>query len=668
MTALKTIFTETLDQAFYQVGLEMPQKAGKGIVRFSTNGKRGDTAGWLSPFPDGTGAAFGDWRTGDSWCWQQSAPDGKQFDAAEIATLKAKAAEQIKKAEADREAEYLKAAKRAEDCLTRCAPASDHPYLERKGIEPCGAFISDEKLVIPVYGQDGIQSLQTITGDGEKRFLPGGRMSGGHYIIEGNPDTIVICEGFATGASINKATGLQVAVAFSASNLKVVSQLMRERHQEAKIVVAGDDDETGIKAAREAAEAVAGVAVFPYHDLTKKDFNDLANETGPGAVKAAIIDESESEIDRLVEKMKAKRADIGTMIREEPKDLDFFIKDRVIAGRGFLITGLGGSSKTRMLYHLAIGAAIGRMPWDWEVCKMGKAVLFLTEDTRGDVHRTIYHMARALELTPQQVQAVTDNLEIHPLAGELFQMLKTHGAELVRTPLFAACVKYIKGLGNVQFIGLDPALSMTQGDELNQGHQRQLGQVCDHMGVLTGAACGMVSHAAKGISSKEDLDSHNSRGGGAITDAVRAEITMRTMTPDEARRARLEDIDDRHNHVQVAVTKANHLPPSAKRGLWLTRAAGGTLLPSEIEMGERAVINNAAALKCLEVLKDQCALAVPKVKAWRDECIVKGLVTAKSNTEAAMVKAFQRMVDQLKAAGLVKAGVSYGTYVPADME
>lgn len=668
MTVIKTIFTETLDQAFYQVGLEMPQKAGKGVIRFSTNGRRGDTAGWLSHFPDGTGAVFGDWRTGDSWCWQQCAPDGKRFDAEEIAALKAKAAEQIKQAEADRESEYQKAAKRAEECLGRCIPASDHPYLERKRIDPCGAFISDDKLVIPVFGQDGIQSLQRIDADGGKKNMPGGRMTNGHFIIGEPTETIVICEGFATGASINKATGLQVIVAFSASNLKAVSKLMRGLHQDAKIVIAGDDDETGIKAAREAAEAVGGSAVFPYHDMTKKDFNDLANESGAGAVRAAIIDQSEALIDSLVEKMKAKRADIGAMINQEPKDLDFFIKDRVIAGRGFLITGLGGSSKTRMLYHLAIGAAIGCMPWDWEVCKTGKAVLFLTEDTKGDVHRTIYHMARALELTPQQVEAVIENLEIHPLAGELFQMLKTQGAELVRTPLFAACVKYIKGLGDVQFIGLDPALSMTQGDELNQGHQRQLGQVCDHMAVLTGAACGMVSHAAKGISSKEDLDSHNSRGGGAITDAVRAEITMRTMTPDEARRARLEDIDDRHNHVQVAVTKANHLPPSAKRGLWLTRAAGGTLLPSEIEIGERAVINNAAALKCLEVLRAQCALAVPKIKAWRDECIANGLVSAKGNTEAAMVKAFQRMVDQLKAAGLVKAGVSYGTYVPADMD
>lgn len=372
-----------------------------------------------------------------------------------------------------------------------------------------------------------------------------------------------------------------------------------------------------------------------------------------------------AEIATWKERLHSLAADIPGMIQDEPKAMDFFIRDRVLAGRGFLITGLGGSSKSRMLYHFAIAAAIGKMPWDWEVCKRGKAVLFLTEDTREDVHRTMYHMARALHLTDLEIERVKQNVIIFPLAGELFQMLKTKGADLVRSPLFEACVEYINELGDVQFIGLDPALSLTQGDELNQGHQRALGQVADHMGVITGAACGMVSHAAKGISSKEDLDSHNSRGGGAITDAVRAEITMRTMTPDEGRRAKLEDLDDRHNYVQVAITKANHLPPSAKRALWLSRAEGGTLLPADdLVFEERAAISNAAAALCLDVLREQCKLAVPKLKVWRDVCIERGLLKVSSNTEDARKKSMQRVIKQLTAAGLIKAGMSHGTYVP----
>lgn len=387
------------------------------------------------------------------------------------------------------------------------------------------------------------------------------------------------------------------------------------------------------------------------------------------AIESSPLAQELQEIEQWKAKLADLSADIPNMIEAEPKALDFFVKDRVLAGRGFLVTGLGGSSKSRMLYHFAIAAAIGKMPWDWEVCKRGKAVLFLTEDTREDVHRTIYHMARALRLSEYELKRVKDNVIIFPLAGELFQMLKAKGADLVRSPLFEACVEYINELGNVQFIGLDPALSLTQGDELNQGHQRALGQIADHMGVITGAACGMVSHAAKGISSKEDLDSHNSRGGGAITDAVRAEITMRTMTPDEARRAKLDDMDERHNYVQVAITKANHLPPSAKKSLWLTRADGGTLLPAEsLEFAEAGTKGNSAQMACLNVLVEKTKTATIKTSEWMSLCFDAGLFTIKAGSadpKEAKKKAFQRITKPLLEGGFIKAG-SFGVMVPAD--
>lgn len=392
-------------------------------------------------------------------------------------------------------------------------------------------------------------------------------------------------------------------------------------------------------------------------------------------MNAPVISIMEQELARLDDPYAEWKAeiddhycDLRAMIHDEPPELDFFIKDRVLAGRGFLVTGLGGSSKSRMLFHLALGAATGRLPWDWGVCKRGKAVLFMTEDTKRDVHRTIYHMVRAMHYTDKEIELVAENVKIHALAGEHFKMLVMHGNELFRSSVFDNCVRLVREHGNVQFVGLDPALSLTQGEELNQGHQRMLGQLCDHFGVQTGAACGMVSHAAKGIGSKEELDSHNSRGGGAITDAVRAEITMRSMTIEEARRAGLDDIDDRHNYVQVAVTKANHLPPSAKKSLWLTRVDGGTLLAADgLEFSERAVMRTGSLDPCFEVLKELCRTAVPKVKVWRDQCFEKGLVRSADN-DAARVKAFQRVIDGLKQLGLIKSGIGYGTYIPEEME
>ena len=59
--------------------------------------------------------------------------------------------------------------------------------------------------------------------DGSKKFAGGGEVKGNVFLIgcEAHElpglETIILCEGYATGASIYEATGLPVAVVFSAN-------------------------------------------------------------------------------------------------------------------------------------------------------------------------------------------------------------------------------------------------------------------------------------------------------------------------------------------------------------------------------------------------------------------------------------------------------------------
>jgi hypothetical protein len=73
-------------------------------------------------------------------------------------------------------------------------------------------------IAVPVIIGGAITSLQFISADGGKRLLKGGAVAGGAFEITGD-DTVVICEGFATGASIREATGYSVIVAFNSDNL-----------------------------------------------------------------------------------------------------------------------------------------------------------------------------------------------------------------------------------------------------------------------------------------------------------------------------------------------------------------------------------------------------------------------------------------------------------------
>ena len=157
---------------------------------------------------------------------------------------------------------------------------------------------ADGRLLVPVRDRAGEWlSLQRISADGEKRFLPGGRVSGGYYAIGKARGTVCIAEGFATAATIHEATGHPVAVAFNCGNLEAVARALREKLPKARLILCADDDartdgNPGLTKATEAARAVGGLLAVPDFgaDRPEKatDFNDLAQHRGADAVKACI--------------------------------------------------------------------------------------------------------------------------------------------------------------------------------------------------------------------------------------------------------------------------------------------------------------------------------------------------------------------------------------------
>jgi putative DNA primase/helicase len=306
---MNAIFTDTLQEAFLQIGFELPKSIKKsGFTRFPTNGDRGDTAGWLRVFDDQCGAAFGDHREpGMNYCWQKKVDKNKMPTRAEIEALKAKSEEYRRQAEAERELEYAKAAENAKAILSKAKPATcadDHPYLAKKRINnPHGVYVDGDILLVPIYGPNGLQSIERISADGkDKKGLFNGRKAGGSLTIGDASETIVVCEGYATGEAIHAATGLMTVVAFSAGNLETVAKQLRQNHPGAKLVIAADDDvaegkpNPGVEAATRAAKASgASVAIpaLPNKPNTRKtDFWDFAFEHGKSATVAAINKDS----------------------------------------------------------------------------------------------------------------------------------------------------------------------------------------------------------------------------------------------------------------------------------------------------------------------------------------------------------------------------------------
>lgn len=271
------------------------------LHRFDVD-KRGDKVGWYVLYNDAIPAgAFGNWKTGlnEDWC----SVDKSTLTPTQRATLD----EQIKKAQAERDRLIAEgredAAKLANKILNDSAPAANHQYLMTKGVEPHGVRVdSVGRLVVPMRNEAGaLRSLQFIGVDGTKKFLPGGEITGNFYEIKGD-DAVYICEGYATGATIQQATGATVIMAFNTGNLKPVAEVTRRRYPARDIVIAADNDQwskladgtenPGLTYTRKAAEAIgAEVACPQFANLEGKptDFNDLSTREGFNVVKNQLL-------------------------------------------------------------------------------------------------------------------------------------------------------------------------------------------------------------------------------------------------------------------------------------------------------------------------------------------------------------------------------------------
>jgi putative DNA primase/helicase len=185
-------------------------------------------------------------------------------------------------ARAARDAEMLKrkaqaeAAAKAKAILEQTVLAK-HDYLKAKGFPDDWGRVwvkdGEQILVIPMWADGEMVGCQLIKPDGDKKFLYGQRTSGATFCIDNKGDNI-LCEGFATAMSIQKAMKslkrpYTIHVCFSAGNMKRVAEGKRG-------LVIADNDASGT------GERVAKEIGWPYwmSEQVGEDANDFHMRVG----------------------------------------------------------------------------------------------------------------------------------------------------------------------------------------------------------------------------------------------------------------------------------------------------------------------------------------------------------------------------------------------------
>ena len=379
-----------LCDAIRSVGYEPPSNIAIGkVTRFSTNGKRNDRSGWVHVFDDAKGAVFGCWRSGEQHQWFEKrdyVPDIHEQEA-----MRQQFEEAKRKAVAERDQAYAVAAKEAQVLFDNAVPVVSHDYLTNKGIKPNMARMFGGKLLIPVYGADGIlQSVQAIFSDGAKRFHSGGKMAGGHCWI-GDPavgETLLIAEGFATADSLNEATGYAVCIAFSAGNLKSITQMIASQYIGKKIVICADNDSSGVGMSK--AKECGVDIVLP---TINGDFNDMMSELGIDAVRETIFGKVKPE--ELFVAIEDMMASIS-----KP---DWLIKGILERGSMNLIFGESGAGKSLFAMDWAFCAANGENWHGHKVKEELKTLYILGEGFRGASMR-FKALSQKYSLTPKNIR------------------------------------------------------------------------------------------------------------------------------------------------------------------------------------------------------------------------------------------------------------------------
>lgn len=493
--------TNGFREAIIASGLTPPDEvvANGQVQRFSSSGRRGDDAGWYVLHLDGVPAgAFGCWRSGQThqWCsksLQSMTPVESDLYRQRVEVMrKQRLSDKTVRQQRARDVALLR--------WKNATNISSHPYLVAKSVLAYGLKAEGDDLLIPMRdASNELQSLQVINTEGEKRFQYGGRVKGTFHMIGQPTSVLIVCEGYATGASIHQATEHAVAVAFTAGNLQPVAKDLQSKYPGVRLVVAADDDwktdgNPGLTEAKKVSHELGISLAVPEFPRDRAfhwtDFNDLHVSSGLEAIQGCIesaLQTKAVEISNYGDSVKSSRSQSEVMLINGaelvPVPVHWLWKHWLAMGKLHILAGAPGQGKTTIALSCAATVTRGGNWPDGSQCSQGNVLIWSGEDDPTDT------------LLPRLLAAGADRNRCYFVGGTRI------GSEI--EPFdpardMAALKTEAQRVGDIKLLIVDPVVSAVSGDSHKNTEVRRALQPLVELAHQLNVAVLGISHFSKG--------------------------------------------------------------------------------------------------------------------------------------------------------------------------
>ena len=220
-------------------------------------------------------------------------------------------------------------------------------------------------------------------------------------------------------------------------------------------------------------------------------------------------------------------------------------------------TGGGGKSSLSLVELIAmctIRNLLGEQPL--ERCK---AWYHNAEESLHEIYRRIAAICQHYKIEQSELVGwlfVTSGIEM-PI-----KIATTRRGKLVIEEIAARAIIRAIADNEIGVVCFDPLIAHHTGTENVTGDMDQVCREFARIANVTNCSTDLVHHTRKPAPGQEELSVTDSRGAGAVKDAVRSMRVLNTMTKTEADKLGIDDVD-RRLHFRVENGKANRTPPSA---------------------------------------------------------------------------------------------------------